>query len=122
MHYRRWSNTQQTRGDCVALIYRAANMVEAQLVVDELRAGGMAAHITGSYLSGAIGELPPSDVIGVWLEESRHRERAREIIEDFESSRQRPTRDWQCDRCQEWVGREFGACWQCGQPRPFDTV
>ncbi|MGQ7844094.1 putative signal transducing protein [Granulosicoccus sp. 3-233] len=101
------------------LIYSAANLVEAQLVVDELLAGGIRTRITGSYLSGAIGELPPSEVIGVWLDEPRHDERARMIIEAFEASRQQPERDWRCSTCGESAGREFGACWKCGQPRPF---
>jgi len=96
------------------LIYRAANLIEAQLVVDELKAGGMQAHVTGSYLSGAIGELPPGDVIGVWLEQEQHRTRARSIIDDFEASRQLPAADWYCASCSEVVGREFGACWNCG--------
>lgn len=98
----------------MSLIYRAANVIEAQLIVDELKAGGMQAHITGSYLSGAIGELPPGDVLGVWLVEDQHTERARSIIDDFEASRMRPEADWHCSRCKETVGREFGACWNCG--------
>lgn len=96
------------------LIYRAANLVEAQLVVDELKAGGMLAHITGSYLSGAIGELPPTEVLGVWLAQEQHIERARSMIEEFEASRHRPEADWFCPGCSETVGREFGACWNCG--------
>lgn len=100
------------------LIYRAANLVEAQLVVDELKSGGMQAHVTGSYLSGAIGELPPADVIGVWLLQAQHTRRARSIIEEFEASRQRPAADWQCANCNEPVGREFGACWNCGTGKP----
>lgn len=102
------------------LIYSAANLVEAQLVVDELRAGGIRTRITGSYLSGAIGELPPSEVIGVWLDETQHDERARLIIQDFEATRQQPESDWQCSNCSEWAGREFGACWKCGQSRPAE--
>lgn len=94
-------------------------MVEAQLIVDELQAGGMEATITGSYLSGAIGELPPTDVIGVWLSESQHTDRARAIIDDFEASRRKPALDWRCGNCHESVGREFGACWNCGTSRPF---
>lgn len=102
------------------LIYSAANVIEAQLIVDELRAGGMQAHVTGSYLSGAIGELPPSDIVGVWLNEAQHLERARIIIDAFEACRKKPERDWRCNRCAEVVGREFGACWRCGQARPSD--
>lgn len=96
-------------------------MVEAQLIVDELQAGGMQARVTGSYLSGAIGELPPTEVIGVWLDQAQHHERARAVINEFEASRKHPSKDWQCDRCHEWAGREFGACWQCGQARPFEN-
>jgi len=98
----------------VPLIYRAANLIEAQLVVDELKAGGMQAHVTGSYLSGAIGELPPGEILGVWLAQEQHTERARSIIEDFENSRMKPEADWFCTQCKEAVGREFGACWNCG--------
>ena len=100
------------------LIYRAGNVVEAQLIVDELKAGGMQAHVTGSYLSGAIGELPPTEVIGVWLLEAQHTDRARSIIDDYEASRKLPAADWYCAECQEEVGREFGACWNCGTGKP----
>ena len=99
-------------------VYSAANVVEAQLIVDELRAGGMQAHVTGTYLSGAIGELPPGDVIGVWLNEPQHMDRAREMIDAFEASRNEPEREWRCTQCNEALGKEFGACWQCGQARP----
>jgi hypothetical protein len=78
----------------------------------------MQARITGSYLSGAIGELPPTEVIGVWLEQEHHMLRAREIIEDYEASQRRNAVDWQCAGCHEDVGGEFGACWNCGRPRP----
>jgi len=100
------------------IVYRAANLVEAQLVVDELAAGGMRSRVTGTYLSGAIGELPPGDVLGVWLDEPRHVERARAMIEDYEATRRARHPDWRCDPCGETIGGEFGACWQCGARAP----
>jgi len=100
------------------LIYRAGSIVEAQLIVDELLAGGMQASVTGSYLSGAIGELPPTEVIGVWLHEEQHMQRARELIDEFEAARRRPESSWYCTACDERVEGEFGACWQCGAARP----
>ena len=102
------------------LVYHAANLVEAQLVVDELAAGGMRSRVTGSYLSGAIGELPPGDVIGVWLDEPRHLDRARAMIEEYEATRRSRRPDWRCPGCDEEVGGEFGACWNCGTRAPFD--
>lgn len=105
----------------MGLIYRAANLVEAQLVVDELKAAGMQSYVTGSYLSGAIGELPPCEVIGVWLADDRHSERARSVIDDFEACRKcTDGPDWFCRQCAESVGQQFGACWQCGMARPFN--
>lgn len=95
-------------------VYSATDIIDAQLVVDELRAGGIRARISGSYLSGAIGELPPTDVIAVWVDEVRHFERARTLITDFEACRRQPQPDWFCRKCHERVGGEFGACWNCG--------
>lgn len=100
------------------LVYHAANMIDAQLVVDELRTGGMRARISGSYLSGAVGELPPGDLIAVWVDIHQHLERARAMIEEFESARRSPAPDWCCQVCREIVGGEFGACWQCGAGSP----
>ncbi|MBX2880054.1 MAG: DUF2007 domain-containing protein [Granulosicoccus sp.] len=101
------------------LVYRAANLIEAQLVVDHLRDSGLQARITGTYLSGAIGELPPDDVIGVWLLEERHYQRARDIIDTFEAGRQSSRGNWQCKGCDEWLSHGFDICWQCGEQRPL---
>lgn len=103
------------------LVYRAANLVEAQLVVDELAAGGLSAEVTGRYLSGAIGELPPGDIVGVWLHEPSQTDRAREMIDAWEATRHAPHADWRCNSCDEFVGGEFGACWRCGASAPWWT-
>jgi predicted metal-dependent HD superfamily phosphohydrolase len=47
--------------------YHAANPVDAQLAVDLLAAEGIAAHVQGSYLSGAAGELPVGELLRVWV-------------------------------------------------------
>ena len=100
------------------VVYRAAGPVDAQLVADELRAQGIGCEISGGYLSGAIGELPPTDVIAVRLHASADRERARELVEAFELARRRPPPDWTCEGCEERVGGAFGACWSCGAAAP----
>jgi len=95
-------------------VYQAANTFEAQLVLDELRAGGLDAYITGAYLSGAIGELPPDSLIRVWIREPQHRLRARAIIEEFEAARRETGPDRPCADCGELLAPQFGRCWQCG--------
>ena len=98
--------------------YRAANLVDAQLVADELRAHGVGCEVTGGYLSGAIGELPPSDVIAVRLHDRHDEARARDVVESLEAARRHPRPDWTCEGCEERLGGEFGACWSCGRAAP----
>ena len=100
--------------------YRAANLIDAQLVADALRAEGVGCEVTGGYLSGAIGELPPTDVIAVRLHAGADEDLARGIVEAFEAARRRPRADWTCAGCEERVGGEFGACWRCGTDAPPD--
>jgi predicted metal-dependent HD superfamily phosphohydrolase len=47
--------------------YQAANPVDAQLVVDLLAEEDIAAHVQGSFLSGAAGELPVGELLRVWV-------------------------------------------------------
>lgn len=49
------------------VVYHAASVIDAQLVVDLLAAAGVPAHVQGSYLSGAIGELPAGEMVRVWV-------------------------------------------------------
>ena len=103
-----------------SLVYRAANPIDAQLVADELRGHGVGCEITGGYLSGAIGELPPGDIVAVRLHDPREAGRARALIEALEAARRDPRPDWSCEACGERVGGEFGACWRCGAGAPPD--
>lgn len=48
-------------------IYHAANVIDAQLVVDMLAAAGIQAHVQGAFLSGGIGELPAGEMVRVWV-------------------------------------------------------
>lgn len=96
------------------IVYRAANMIDAQLVLDELKAAGMQARISGSYLSGAIGEVPPDELISVWIDSDRQYDRAREVVADFEATQRLRGADKPCHQCSELLAPQFGRCWNCG--------
>lgn len=102
----------------MTIVYRPANLVEAQLVADELEEAGIACEVTGQFLSGAIGELPPTDVLGVRIRDQELEDRARSVIAQWETTRRRVRDDWCCQQCGEQVGGAFGACWQCGTAEP----
>ncbi len=57
-------------------VYSAENLFDAQLVKDALASAGIPAFITGSALSGAIGELPASGLIAVQVPDSAYSDAA----------------------------------------------
>jgi len=99
-------------------IAQAANIVEAQLLADELRSGGLDVFVSGGYLSGAIGELPADTVLRLYINDASHESRARDIVAAFEAARnERVPKRW-CGQCEQWIDGQFGCCWQCGSPMP----
>ncbi|MBS0569672.1 MAG: DUF2007 domain-containing protein [Proteobacteria bacterium] len=51
------------------IVYRAANIIDANLVKNALEVEGIPAFVGGQYLTGAIGELPPMPLVNVMVAE-----------------------------------------------------
>jgi len=51
------------------IVYRAENIIDANLVKGTLALEGIAAFISGEYLTGAIGELPAWNLLAVMVSE-----------------------------------------------------
>ncbi|HST29090.1 MAG TPA: DUF2007 domain-containing protein [Rudaea sp.] len=66
------------------IVYRAANIIDANLLKNELEAAGIPAFIGGQYLTGAIGELPPMPLVNVMVAEIDW-PRARAIAEKLDA-------------------------------------
>lgn len=66
------------------VIYRAQNLIEAHIVAGMLRAHDIEVIIAGEYLNGAIGELPPMNLIEVTISEESIN-LATTLIEQYES-------------------------------------
>lgn len=67
-------------------VYHAANTVEAHIVAGLLRANGIGAWVGGHYLQGAVGELPPSALGRIEVDDADV-SAARRILDDYESGR-----------------------------------
>lgn len=63
-------------------IHDAADAFDAQLVHDLLQGAGMPAHVSGTGLLGAVGELPADGLVQVWVHED-HAAAARQLIRDW---------------------------------------
>ena len=49
------------------IVYRAANIIDANLVKNALESEDILAFVGGQYLAGAIGELPPMPLVNVMV-------------------------------------------------------
>ncbi|WP_228494157.1 putative signal transducing protein [Pseudomonas aeruginosa] len=56
-----------------------ADLLEAEMLVGMLASEGIAAHVSGRHLVGAIGELPPGGLLALLVADEQT-ERARELI------------------------------------------
>jgi hypothetical protein len=66
------------------LLY-AQDLIEAQLIKNLLQSEGIESMILGEFLQGAIGELPPSGLIRVNVEDDIY-EQALRLVEDYFNS------------------------------------
>ena len=51
------------------IVYRAENIIDANLVKNALEHEGIPAFVSGQYLTGAAGELPPMSLVSVMVAE-----------------------------------------------------
>ena len=51
------------------IVYQAENIIDANLVKNALEQEGISAFVSGQYLTGAAGELPPLALVNVMVAE-----------------------------------------------------
>jgi hypothetical protein len=80
----------------VNIVYEAENIIDANLVKNALEHEGIVAFISGHYLTGAAGELPPMGLVKVMVSETdwpRARAIAQIIDADLAEHRAAPDSD-----------------------------
>ena len=70
-------------GGAMIQIFTAENAFEAHLVRGRLEADGLRAEVRGEWLTGALGELPVTGLVGVWVK-NEDVERARALLQQME--------------------------------------
>ena len=78
------------------IVYRAENIIDANLVKNALEAENIPAFVSGYYLTGAIGDLPPMSLVNVMVSEidlERARAVAQRVDADLAEFRTKPD-DW----------------------------
>ncbi len=67
------------------IIYRAANIIDANLVKAALEQAGILAFVNGEYLTGGVGQLPMSDLVSVMVADPDV-ERARHVADEVDAA------------------------------------
>jgi len=71
-----------------------------------------------SFLSGAAGELPPTEVWPILcVEDDKDYDRAKQIVDEELKRLENTSQRWVCHRCGETIEGQFTDCWKCGAPR-----
>jgi hypothetical protein len=99
------------------LVYSAPNLLMVGHIRNLLEVEGIPSLIKNEFLSGAAGELPPTEAWPeLWVIEPCDHERAREIV--AHALREPSTREpWVCPDCGERIEGQFTDCWKCGYSR-----
>ena len=82
---------------------------------------GIAAIIKNEFLSGGVGELPPTEVWPeLWIVNKADQAPAKRVVDAFIQSTKSSTRNWICKRCGENIEGQFNVCWSCGKENNVD--
>ena len=97
-------------------LYDAADLPQAQLLLDRLAEAGIPARLFNANAQGGLGEIPFTAAYPqVWIEEAADWERARAVVERFERPA-KPAPARRCPACGEENPGGFDLCWSCGGP------
>ncbi|UCB54840.1 MAG: DUF2007 domain-containing protein [Thiotrichales bacterium] len=67
------------------LVYRASNIIEANIVAGMLRSQGIDSYVGGFYLQGGVGELAAQDFANVHVPDADV-EKAESLIKEYEQA------------------------------------
>ncbi len=97
-------------------LYTAANLPEAYMLLDQLRAAAIDAHVFNENAQGGLGEIPFTHAYPeLWVMDDADWARGREVISAYEHRAINDTAsEVRCPSCRETNPANFQLCWQCG--------
>lgn len=66
-------------------IYNASDLIEANIVKGLLEQQHIEVYVSGFYLQGGVGEIPPADNTSIWVNDNDAK-RAGEIVQAYENA------------------------------------
>ena len=109
-------------GCFVKIVYSSPHLFLVNHYKNIVESYGIPCVVRNSFLSGAAGELPPTEVWpALSVEDERDYGRAKQIVdEELHRSNNRlknTNQTWICANCGEEIEEQFTDCWKCGFSR-----
>jgi hypothetical protein len=99
---------------CMKNVYSSPHLFLVHHFKSILESHNIPCIVKNAYLSGAAGELPPTEVWPVLgVEDDRDFQRAQRIVNQELSSFDSNEPAWICPACGESVDGQFNQCWNC---------
>lgn len=96
-------------------IYSEPNPIFIYQLRDLLNEKGIKSIIRNEYLSGGVGELPPTEVWPeLWVVDKEDKEPAAKVVNEFLKSIKSKPNNWICNDCGQEIEGQFNICWSCG--------
>ena len=96
------------------LLYSAPSLLMVRHVKNLLQSYGIVCVLKNENLSGAAGELPPTECWPeLWLADNQYYDEAYRLLHREEAAQQ----PWVCCGCGEELEGQFDRCWNCGKYR-----
>ena len=97
-------------------VYSEPNPIFIHQIKDLLEEKGIKSIIKNEFLSGGVGELPPTEVWPeLWVMNIEDKAPAKRIVEAFVESIKSNPQSWECISCGEKIEGQFNICWSCGK-------
>lgn len=102
------------RGARMYPVYRAKDLIEAELLLQRLRDRGIPSALQNGHLIGLLGELPLSVQPTVCVLEERDQSAGQVCVREMEAALRAPELpDRVCSSCGDTSPGNFEECWKC---------
>lgn len=96
------------------LLYSAPSLLLVRHFQNLLQSYGIDCVIKNENLSGAAGDLPPTECWPeLWITDDKYYQEASRLLDGDEENQL----SWTCSGCGEWLEGQFDRCWRCGEYR-----
>ncbi len=97
-------------------VYAEPSPIFIHQLKDLLEEKGISVIIKNEFLSGGVGELPPTEIWPeLWVLNNDDEGPAKTVVDHFIKSTKVKTQNWICNQCGENIEGQFTICWSCGR-------